>query len=320
MSRNFKALKPEILEKFKHQCAYCGVKLYDPLMADIEHFYPKSTYPHLALDKGNMLIACRACNMIKGASFPVADDGRPLLLNPLHDDFSKHIKQNENGYLEGVTEQGEVTISVLQLNRPSLIEQRILEVIGNRFSGGKVLSEHDVYMTFTSSMQNVIELNGIKLDDGKSLQKQMAYMLYANVITSLETYLCDRFISLVQGDKGNLRAFVENFNEYGQEKFFIAELFKVHEGIEAKAIESMKSVLYHNLPKVSGMYRDTFGVDFPVFTEVFKSVLIRHDLVHRAGKTKAGDFHDLTAESVETVVSECSKFVEQLEKELRSNT
>lgn len=320
MNRSFKGLKLEILEKLKHQCAYCGVELHDPLMADIDHFYPKSTYPHLAPDKGNMLIVCRACNMIKGNTFPVTDDGQPLLLNPLHDDFSQHIKQNENGYLEGITEQGEVTISVLQLNRPSLIEQRILEVIGNTFSGGEELSEHEVYMTFTNSMKNITELNGIRLADSKALQKQMAYMLYANVITSLETYLCDRFISLVQGNKGNLRAFIENFNDYGQEKFFLAELFKVHEGIEAKAIESMKSVLYHNLPKVSGMYRDTFGIDFPVFTEVFKSVLIRHDLVHRAGKTKAGDFHNLTTESVETIVSECSNFVEQLERELRPST
>lgn len=54
-----------------------------------------------------------------------------------------------------------------------------------------------------------------------------------------------------------------------------------------------------------------------VFTEVYKSVLIRHDLVHRAGKTKNGNFHKLDSESVKDVIKKCCDLVEQLEKELK---
>ena len=150
-----------------------------------------------------------------------------------------------------------------------------------------------------------------------TLTAQMTYMLYANVITSLETYLCDRFISLVQGNKNNLRSFVENFHEYKEEKFLLSELFIKHAEIEPKAIVSIKSVLYHDLPKVSGMYKATFGIEFPKFSEVYKSVLIRHDLVHRGGKTKDGAFHELTSDSIENVVEQCSYLVEQLEVALQ---
>lgn len=317
MIRNFRSIKPELLEKFKHQCAYCGTKLYDPLMADIEHFYPKSLYPHLLEESDNLLIACRACNMIKNNKFPVDDDGNPLLLNPLTEKYSEHIKQTKNGYLEGITERGRETIAVLQLNRPSLIEQRILDIIKMEFADEGILSEHEVYMTFESSMKNALKLSETELANDLNLQRQMAYMLYANVITALETYLCDRFISLVQNDKRYLRSFVEGFVDYYEEKFLLSEVFTKYEEIESKAIDSMKSVLYHNLPKVSGMYRDTFGIKFPVFSEVFKSVLIRHDLVHRGGKTKDGQFHELNSDSVKSVVSLCSGLVEELETELR---
>lgn len=320
MTRNFRTLKSELYEKSGKQCAYCRVQLNDPLMASIDHFLPLSTHPHLAFDSANLLITCQACNMMKGGRFPLDENGNPLLLNPLTDNYSEHIVQNENGYLEGLTEQGKTTVSALQLNRTSLVEQRVLHVIEEEFSDTKALSEHDVYMTFKNNMQNAIKLNGVELHHDKNLKTQMAYMLFANVITSLETYLCDRFISLIQGNKGNLRNFVESFNDYTEEKFLLSEIFVRHEGIESKAIESMKSVLYHNLPKVSGMYRDTFGIKFPVFSEVFKSVLIRHDLVHRAEKTKDGNFHSITSDSVENVVNQCANLVEQLEAELRINT
>jgi len=63
--------------------------------------------------------------------------------------------------------------------------------------------------------------------------------------------------------------------------------------------------------------RDTFGIKFPKFTEVFKSIKIRHDLVHRSGKTKKGDFHKLDKDSIIHVTKECSNFVNLLEEELK---
>ena len=317
MNKNYKTFKLELWEKFKHQCAYCGTKLYEPLMADVDRFFPKSKYTDFQDATDNLLIACKACSMIKKDQFPLDENGKPLLLNPLNESFSEHIKQNKNGYLEGLTERGHATIDILQLNRPSLIEQRILDVIDMQYSDDRTLSERDVYMTFQNSMQNAIKLNDAQLKIDSTLQIQMSYMLYANTITSLETYLCDRFISLIHGSQTNLRNFVETFKDYNTEKFLVSELFIRHEQIESQAIESMKSVLYHNLPKVSGMYRDTFGIKFPVFTEVYKSVLIRHDLVHRAGKTKNGNFHKLDSESVKDVIKKCCDLVEQLEKELK---
>lgn len=38
MNKNYKTFKLELWEKFKHQCAYCGTKLYEPLMADVDRF------------------------------------------------------------------------------------------------------------------------------------------------------------------------------------------------------------------------------------------------------------------------------------------
>ena len=315
----YRKLRSQMLEKFGRKCSYCGTKLYESTQACIEHFYPKSIYPHFANELSNLLIACNTCSMIKRDRFPLDDEGKPLLINPAVEKFSDHIAELDNGYLEGITEKGKQTILVLQLNRPALVEQRVLDVIEMEFCDYRKLSEHETYMTFKTNMRKISRLNAVKLPTSDSnLDSYMAYMLYANSITVLETYLCDRFIAIVQSNKAFLRRFVENFHEYKDEKFSMTELFTIHDGVEDKSINSMKDVLYHNLPKVSGMYRDTFGIHFPQFSEIYKSVMIRHDLVHRGGKTKDGKFHLLNIDSVNSLVSECSNFVEMLESELKA--
>jgi hypothetical protein len=68
----------------------------------------------------NLLIVCNTCNSIKRDKFPVDDEGTPLLINPMIESYAKHIKQLDNGYLEGISEKGNATIETLQLNRPGL--------------------------------------------------------------------------------------------------------------------------------------------------------------------------------------------------------
>lgn len=315
--RNYIKLKLELLEKFNNQCVYCGIKIFEPLMASIEHFYPKSLYPELMNAPDNLLIACRACDAIKNNNFPIDENGNPLLINPAKEKFSDHMIQLDNGYIEGTTERGETTIDVLQLNRDALIEQRILAMIDMKFDDNIKLSNTEIYKTYQNSIKKINELNLLELVGQKDLEEYMKYMLYSNTITALETYLCDRFVALVQNNDKHLRNFVQSFHGFKNEKFSINEVFIKYDEIKNKSNNAMKDVLYHDLPKISGMYRDTFEIKFPIFSEVFKSIKIRHDLVHRSGKTKEGDFHKLDKDSIIEVTKECSNFVESLEKELQ---
>ena len=67
----------------------------------------------------------------------------------------------------------------------------------------------------------------------------------------------------------------------------------------------MLDTIYHNLPTVSQMFKDTFKIDFPSIKDVYECVLKRHDLVHRNGKTKNGR----PVEPDENVVTELIEMV-----------
>jgi len=313
MLMNNKNFKNELLDKSHHRCAYCGVMVDKP---SIDHFIPKFLAPDLANDLNNLIISCNECNYYKGKKFPESEDGEPLLLHPLLDNWNEHIIELENGYLQGITQRGSATIETLKLNRPKLVEFRVLRAIGLQFNSNTPPSEHDVCMTFKDSMQNIEELNKVQLPSDLNLQKRMWYMIYGNIITSLETYLCDRFLSLVDGNKDHFRRFVGTFHEFKSKKFTLSDFYVASEQLESNVVEAIKSVLYHDLPKVSGMYRDTFDIEFPSFGEAYKICLIRHDVVHRGGKTKDGEFHEINSDSIKQAVKTCLDFVEELEKQL----
>lgn len=66
----------------RKRCMYC----LDSLGSDVEHFWPKASYPHRMCSWRNMLLCCSYCGKKKGDRFPLDEQGLPLLLDPSIDE------------------------------------------------------------------------------------------------------------------------------------------------------------------------------------------------------------------------------------------
>lgn len=309
-------LRESLNEAFEGKCSYCGSQLGLTDLGAVEHFYPKRMYPEKAFDTDNLLLACNICSTSKTDKFPLDEEGSPLLLNPRVDDFSKHIKFEENGQAVPLTERGKTTILLLRLNRPQLVEQRKLDLLRERYFKEYELSQPNAFRVFIESVATVKRLNAVVIAASVIDARYLTNMLYANVITALETYLSDAFISKVRGRKELLRSFVETFHDFRKEKFELSEVFNRYEEIEEKSTRAMRDVIYHDLPKVSGMYRDTLKVEFSDFGNLYKAVLVRHDLVHRNGKTKSGETREISVDDVNKLCDEAELFVKDIQAKL----
>ncbi|WP_409177517.1 HNH endonuclease [Brevibacillus fortis] len=114
-------IKSALLDETYSKCAYCESKITHIDHGDIEHIVPKSKLPSLTFDWSNLTIGCKRCNQNKGDYY---DPALPLL-NPYEDDPEKEIMflgplpTARNGCLKG-----RLTIQLLKLDRPELIERR----------------------------------------------------------------------------------------------------------------------------------------------------------------------------------------------------
>jgi uncharacterized protein (TIGR02646 family) len=312
-----------LLEEFDHRCAYCD-STFESIRGHIDHFYPKSLFPKKAFEWNNLILSCQVCDTSKRDRFPVDASGNPLLIYPGFDNPNQHIKELDNGLLVGLTEKGEITINLLQLNRPYLVDSRKKEQLYRRIAEERpdlesTLFVDNFYQKFTESIFNIKEISIATDIFASSLNQPIRYMLYANVITCLETYLSDAFINTVKNNKAFMRQFVKTFHGFKNVKLNLTEVFAHYESIEEVAISAMADIIYHDLAKVSGMYKDTLGIDFPKdLGFLYNAVIIRHDIVHRNGKDKNGNFHSISAEEVEKLIFQAVKFVEYIQAKLLS--
>jgi uncharacterized protein (TIGR02646 family) len=110
------------------RCMYCE----DSAGTDIEHFWPKSSYPERAFTWANYLLACSCCNSnYKREQFPVDEAGVPRLIDPTAEDpreyliFSGRTGKYKPKPREGqASPKGQKSIEVFGLDRDILEKGR----------------------------------------------------------------------------------------------------------------------------------------------------------------------------------------------------
>jgi hypothetical protein len=172
---------------------------------------------------------------------------------------------------------------------------------------------------FQESISDITEMLSTPFDS--SVAHCFYRLLYANVITALETYLSDAFINSVLQTPQLLRRFIEATPEFQKEKVSVSDIFKEFEAIETRARRYIGEVRWHNLARVKPMYRDTLGIEFPTeLDKLFNAILTRHDIVHRNGKTKDGEERVITIDGVRRLVTDVESFVDRIDSQLRSGS
>ncbi|MDR2276158.1 MAG: HNH endonuclease [Sphingobacterium sp.] len=165
---------PSILESlnkiYDGKCAYCElIPQGSPLQ--VEHFRPKDKlaedarhtgYYWVAYEWSNLLLACSNCNSRKGNHFPIRSEPnrvitptfkngeicenhnyilneplkseRGMLLNPEIDEPQQHLAYSPAGKLLDLTDRGDISIELYDLNRDELYLNGRKKIIDNIYS------------------------------------------------------------------------------------------------------------------------------------------------------------------------------------------
>ncbi|MBW4667923.1 MAG: hypothetical protein KME60_10950 [Cyanomargarita calcarea GSE-NOS-MK-12-04C] len=188
-----------------------------------------------------------------------------------------------------------------------------------------ILSNTDFYGTFLESLEKIeallyAEVPVINQENTVDVRQYLFRLLYINVITVLETFLSDAFINTVLQKRVLIRKFVESNPEFAKQKFSLQELFSTVDKIDDEVKKYLSSQMWHNLKKVKPMYKATLDIEFPEdLKKFFKAIDVRHDLVHRNGKSKSGEEIILTPENMKELVADIRKLVDYIHNQFGNN-
>lgn len=156
-----------------------------------------------------------------------------------------------------------------------------------------------------------------KIDSLDEEMKSYLYkLLYANLITSMEAYLSDTLIKYVTENDEYLRKFTETYKPFKNQTFTTDDIFNRMDHLKDIVKGELRELMYHNLPKIKPIFKDSLGIDIGVIKDLCKAVLIRHDIVHRNGKNKEGKVHVITKENVEQLCTQVNEFIYNIERQL----
>ncbi len=187
------------------------------------------------------------------------------------------------------------------------------------YDGFKRSANKEQYKPFLSAVYEIEALLLVRMPDER-LAKSFTRILFASVITSVETYLADTFLSFVQNSPALLRRCVEQIPELKERKLDLGAIFGRYEGLGNEVRDYLLGVIFHDLAKVNRMYQSVLDVHFPKeMGDLYRAVKLRHDIVHRSGKSKQGASQVISASDLRTLVAQVKKFIGHIEEQLAAN-
>lgn len=179
---------------------------------------------------------------------------------------------------------------------------------------GAISENIDHEASFLRELEASNSLQSLEIGNHET-RKILLRQIFITIIGAIETFLSDQFISKTLSSDCHLEAFVANHPEFKKQKVSVSDIFNVSRSIRERAKTLMVSTIYHKLSMVREMYTKTFSVDFPDISEIQKYVLIRHDLVHRNGKTTEGKLVTVNDDLLNELRREARKFVTELARQ-----
>lgn len=203
--------------------------------------------------------------------------------------------------IHGIDDHDTVWLPSWELGNDEYYEEQYEAIIANK----------EFLIKFHDEIANLESLNDVELEN-KTLETILKRQIFSGVIGTLETFLSDTFINLTMDNEDYFKNFIESYPEFKQRKFELRHLFVEQERIKDTAKKIMLDIIYHDLPKVSNMYAATFKIEFPKIGPLMKSILTRHDLVHRNGKSKEGHDVVIDKQAITELIEKVKTFVSEI--------
>lgn len=180
-----------------------------------------------------------------------------------------------------------------------------------------ITNNSEFFETFINEIKNLRELNDYKFEAKESIEGTLRRQLYVGVIATMETYLSDAFIITTLKSPQYKENFVKTFKDFKDISFSLTDLFDQYKDVDNICKKALLDLIYHNLPKIKGIYKDTLGIDLGNIAEPHKAVQVRHNLVHRNGKNKEGQHFVVTKEIISDLIDKIENFIFIIDEQIK---
>ena len=166
--------------------------------------------------------------------------------------------------------------------------------------------------------QRLFELQQLakRIDDGSAESQLILQMSHGMLISSLEAYLADLAIQWVKAQPDVLRRLLATCPELKSRSLTLSELFSRHENIGTEVYTYLTDFVWHRLDKAKPLLAAALDIPVPDISKLYREVLVRHDIIHRSGRTKTGEAVVVSRAQLQELILEILLFKRTIEDAL----
>ena len=148
----------------------------------------------------------------------------------------------------------------------------------------------------------------------QEIKDNLYRLLYANIISRMEAYLCDTIVNYVLSCEAHKRQFVQNYEPLATQKFQMSAIYAKYESLDKIIKGALTSIVYHDIELVKKLYKKVAVVELPYTKAIEEAIQIRHDIVHRNGKDKEGKLHSVSRVDIEILSDRVKDFIYEVDR------
>jgi hypothetical protein len=165
---------------------------------------------------------------------------------------------------------------------------------------------------FIEAKQSLLELER-EIHSNSNKSKIILYSLFSTSISIFEAFLGELLISTCINDERIFRMLIEKTNIFEKETILKKDIYTFQTSIKQTAIDKLKDKTFHNIGVACAFYNKCLNIDISQYLGIVpNSVNIRHDIVHRNGKTKDGKEILIELKDLELLINDIKNCIEQI--------
>ncbi len=168
----------------------------------------------------------------------------------------------------------------------------------------------DILKDYKTSIKNILTLSKSRVN--ANAKEVLLRLCYANVITSVESFLSDSFKYLIFNNVDFKRKFIETTPEFENQNFPFSKIYSKYEAIDQVVEEFLDGLIWHRFKKLIPLFKQTLDINLGDIGFLFKATLIRHDIVHRNGRNKKGDPSFIQRDQITSLVDKTDEFIKRI--------
>lgn len=137
-------------------------------------------------------------------------------------------------------------------------------------------------------------------------------LVFGAIIGVLESFLWEIAQHWIESSEDALRSCVTRLPAIRDQQIKLGDIFVRHESIRDLVKGHLQNTVWHRWDKVSAIYDKGLGIALPSM-KIFGAALVkRHDIVHRSGRTKAGEYVNISVSEIEVLSQHVERFAAEV--------